>query len=1057
MFTRRPAVRRRSPRRCSCIAWCCEGARRRFAGYETDRARSTAAAATLRAPAALAAEGPLRGHGRRGARSDHEPDGPGRARGQGHGDARLRDHGRALARRGARAGAQATARCTRCAGRSATPSSRARAWLARTSVEPALVPSIQRLCAPALLFADPALRATPRRPAADAPCQRRLWGRGISGDDPIVLVRVHDAGAPLLGEVSGRAALSCAGAACASIWCWSTTRPRATPARARARCGACSAQHDDGLARPARRHPRARRRPGLRGRAPPPRGVRARVVLDTRDGSLARAPEPRWSSHRRSCRGSSRRSAPTPARRARGRGHWPSTTARAASPKTVASTSSRSKPGSRRRRRGATCSPTRSSAAWSASRRWARPGRSTAARTSLTPWRNDPVFDTRPPRSLYLRDEETAAGLVADAAARGARRAPRWSATAPATRRYERDEPRPRAGDDRVRAARRAAQDRAPAADEPARAPPPPDRDLLRRVGARRPPRRPDLTHHLGARSQQRGPARDLQLERRSSPSRSRSSPSEDKVHGFTTDRAEFLGRRGDYARPEALERWGSVGRRSRPAAPIPCAALQVHLELAPGETLETHFVLGQAANRDEALALVARFRDARRGRVAAWQERSARSGTSCSATSASKTPEPAMDLMLNRWLLYQNVSSRLFGRMGFYQASGAFGFRDQLQDVLALVHARAGAHARAHARRRAHQFEEGDVLHWWHPPAGRGVRTRCSDDLLWLPFVTAEYVAATGDVAILDEPVPFLTGAPLGARTSTIATREYERAPTAASLLEHCRRALERGATEGAHGLPLMGDGDWNDGMNRVGIEGRGESVWLGWFLCATMDRFRHAVRAHGDATPRPRRGAPAPRRCARRSSAAPGTAPGTCARSTTTARWSARPRAASAASTRSRSRGRCCRAACPTPRGAPTPTRARGAVRAADDQLVREAERLVLLFWPPFRHHAARSPATCAPIPPGIRENGGQYTHAATRGSAGPTPRSATASARAHLPPCSTRSSHARRPPPARRATASSPTCSPPTSTALAPGSASRRAMGRAARRLDAGVSPR
>ena len=209
-------------------------------------------------------------------------------------------------------------------------------------------------------------------------------------------------------------------------------------------------------------------------------------------------------------------------------------------------------------------------------------------------------------------------------------------------------------------------------------------------------------------------------------------------MHGFTADRTEFLGRRGDYARPEALERWGLAGRVD--AGVDPCAALQVHLELAPGEEIETHFVLGQAADRDEALrARRALPRSARR---------STRRGTSCGAfwdgllgSVRVKTPEPAMDLMLNRWLLYQSLSSRVFGRTGFYQSSGAFGYRDQLQDVLALLHA-APERARAHIlEAAAHQFEEGDVLHWWHPPAGRGVRTRCSDDMAWLPYVTAEYV----------------------------------------------------------------------------------------------------------------------------------------------------------------------------------------------------------------------------------------------------------------------------------------------------------------------------
>jgi cyclic beta-1,2-glucan synthetase len=443
---------------------------------------------------------------------------------------------------------------------------------------------------------------------------------------------------------------------------------------------------------------------------------------------------------------------------------------------------------------------------------------------------------------------------------------------------------------------------------------------------------------------------------------------SREAPHGFTTDRQEFLGRRGDYARPEALERWGLSGT-TEPGLD-PCAALQIHLELAPGEQLETHFVLGQAASRDLAIELAARFREPAAVETA-WQELG-RFWEQLLGDIRVKTPEPAMDLMLNRWLLYQTVSSRLFGRVGFYQASGAFGFRDQLQDVLALVHA-TPERTRAHIlEAAAHQFEQGDVLHWWHPPSGRGVRSRCSDDLLWLPFVTAEYVAATGDLAILDIPVPFLTGEPLKPDEHD-RYAAYAVSPESAPLLEHCRRALVHGATEGAHGLPLMGDGDWNDGMNRVGAEGRGESVWLGWFLCATMARFARLCTLTGDTIE--------------------------------AAAWRARTTALRAkidssawdgawylrafhddGSVLGAAANRECRidsiaqswAVLSSEPGEPDDERARMAVRSADDQLVREADRLVLLFWPPFdtRRH---DPGYIRAYPPGIRENGGQYTHAA------------------------------------------------------------------------------
>jgi len=305
-------------------------------------------------------------------------------------------------------------------------------------------------------------------------------------------------------------------------------------------------------------------------------------------------------------------------------------------------------------------------------------------------------------------------------------------------------------------------------------------------------------------------------------------------AHGQTTDRTEFLGRLGSLERPAALTRIGLSGRVQ--AGSDPCAAYQIHLDLQPGESQDIHFLLGQGADRDDALHWITHYQD--EGRIEqAWEQMHA-FWDGVLETVQVNTPEPAMDLLLNRWLLYQNLACRVWGRSAFYQSSGAYGFRDQLQDVMALLHAQPDE-ARRHILRAArHQFEVGDVLHWWHPPSGRGVRTRITDDLLWLPYVTAHYVLTTGDMAILEEKVPFRQGEPLDEGVED-RYGEYDITAESYTLFEHCRRAIRRGTTAGPHGLPLIGAGDWNDGMNRVGIEGKGESVWLGWFLCDTLRAF--------------------------------------------------------------------------------------------------------------------------------------------------------------------------------------------------------------------------
>ncbi|HEX7518052.1 MAG TPA: glucoamylase family protein, partial [Chthoniobacterales bacterium] len=301
----------------------------------------------------------------------------------------------------------------------------------------------------------------------------------------------------------------------------------------------------------------------------------------------------------------------------------------------------------------------------------------------------------------------------------------------------------------------------------------------------------------------------------------------------FTGDRAVFIGRNRSLRDPAAMEHerlTGDVG-----VGLDPCAALQIVVEIEPRHTVEMTFLLGQADDEETARGLVTRFRDPANVEAAfqetcLWWDR-------LLSTIEVETPDLATNFLLNRWLLYQTLSCRVWGRSALYQSSGAYGFRDQLQDVMALVHA-APHMARGHIlRAAARQFVEGDVQHWWHPESGAGVRTRVADDFLWLPFVTAHYVRTTGDAAILDQMVPFLEAKPLEKQQTESLSIPVVSA-TESSLLEHCRRAIARSATSGPHGLPLIGGGDWNDGLNRVGLGGKGESVWLAWFeICVLRD----------------------------------------------------------------------------------------------------------------------------------------------------------------------------------------------------------------------------
>jgi cellobiose phosphorylase len=437
-------------------------------------------------------------------------------------------------------------------------------------------------------------------------------------------------------------------------------------------------------------------------------------------------------------------------------------------------------------------------------------------------------------------------------------------------------------------------------------------------------------------------------------------------VQSFCTgDRAEFLGPHGAVDRPAALT--GSTALSGRVGAGLdPCAALRTEIDLAPGAQREILLTLGEAASSAQARDLVEKYRAADidavlRDTRARWDE--------ILDTVQVHTPDRALDVLLNDWLLYQTLGCRVWARTAYYQASGAYGFRDQLQDVMALCVARPEI-AREHLLRAAgRQFVEGDVQHWWLPPSGQGIRTRISDDRVWLPYVAARYISVSGDAAVLDAVVPFLEGAAVAAGAvdafyqPTVATEH-------ASLYEHCARALDGSLSLGSHGLPLMGTGDWNDGMNRVGAQGRGESVWLGWFLLAAIDAFAPHAESRGqhDRAERWRRGAAALRvalesagwdgQWYRRGYYDDGTPLGSigsseCRIDAIAQSWSVIARAADPAHTAQ-------------------------AMAAVNEHLIRWDDQIALLFTPPF-DHTPLDPGYIKGYPPGIRENGGQYTHGA------------------------------------------------------------------------------
>jgi cyclic beta-1,2-glucan synthetase len=437
-------------------------------------------------------------------------------------------------------------------------------------------------------------------------------------------------------------------------------------------------------------------------------------------------------------------------------------------------------------------------------------------------------------------------------------------------------------------------------------------------------------------------------------------------IHGLTADRTEFFGRGGSSADPAALKRLG-LETRITPGED-PCAVLQVHIDLPPNAEETIYFVLGQGDDKKEAISLAKKYQNPDAVKKVFsdcydyWEP--------LLTTIQVKTPQPATDLILNRWSLYQAISCRIWGRTAFYQSSGAFGFRDQLQDVLALLPINPEITRDQILKAARHQFEEGDVLHWWHPPSGRGVRTRITDDLLWMPYVTANYIQVTGDIDILNEKVSFLSAPPLKEEEEE-RYNEYPQTEQTDTLLDHCFRAIQHASTHGMNGLPLIGTGDWNDGLNKVGEKGRGESVWLAWFLVDVLKRFADVCERIGDLQTAENYRVKAQHYV------------DAANRSAWDGEWYQRGTYDNGeplgSSQNLEARIDAIAQSWAVLSGGGSPERSRQAMQSVVTHLVRPENRLSLLFTPPF-DQTPHNPGYIKGYLPGIRENGGQYTHAAT-----------------------------------------------------------------------------
>ncbi len=437
-------------------------------------------------------------------------------------------------------------------------------------------------------------------------------------------------------------------------------------------------------------------------------------------------------------------------------------------------------------------------------------------------------------------------------------------------------------------------------------------------------------------------------------------------LRSITADRTEFVGRNGALEAPAALRRARLSGKVG--AGLDACAAIQVPFDLLPGQEREIVFVLGVGGRRNaDASSLVQKHRSA--GAAHEALEAVHRYWRQTLGAVQVQTPDPTLDVLVNGWLMYQTIACRIWARSGYYQSGGAFGFRDQLQDAMATIHTEPQLLRDQLLLCAAHQFLEGDVQHWWHPPSDRGVRTHCSDDYLWLPLGAARYVHATGDSAVLDEVIPFLEG-----RAVKPEEDSYYDLPSHSSqsgtLYEHCVRAIRNGLRFGVHGLPLIGSCDWNDGMDKVGEHGKGESVWLAFFLCEVLQRFAEVAQLRGD----PAFAEECLAQCKQIAA--------NVEQNAWDGEWYRRAYFDDGTPLGSHSNEECqidsISQSWGVISGVAEPGRVRGAMEQVNQRLVRRDSGIIQLLDPPF-DKSGPNPGYIRGYVPGVRENGGQYTHAA------------------------------------------------------------------------------